>query len=187
MPSSQGVTDTHNSMLPLLASWVHSPLLMHPSRGRNKVPVILRFSFMWPFLFDPLHWENNQRANYPKPTDILSVIFPRLGRWKRNIVLLKVRAHVPTDGWLWVHIMEMWLLQKWMWRLHWALTPWRMSNMVAASCWRVSVALCLGIIFIQLVDIRKGCRRMNVVEMLCTHVWKWKTETCWTITWEEGG
>jgi hypothetical protein len=27
-------------------------------------------------------------------------------------------------------------------------------------------------------DIRKGCRRVNVVEILCTHVCKWKNETC---------
>jgi hypothetical protein len=28
-------------------------------------------------------------------------------------------------------------------------------------------------------NIRKGCRRMNLVEILCSHVWKWKNETCW--------
>jgi hypothetical protein len=27
-------------------------------------------------------------------------------------------------------------------------------------------------------DIRKRCRRMNIVEILCTYVWKWKNETC---------
>jgi hypothetical protein len=27
-------------------------------------------------------------------------------------------------------------------------------------------------------DIRRGYRRVNVVEMLCTHVCKWKNETC---------
>jgi hypothetical protein len=27
-------------------------------------------------------------------------------------------------------------------------------------------------------DIRKGCRRMNVVEIFCTHGCKWKNETC---------
>jgi hypothetical protein len=27
-------------------------------------------------------------------------------------------------------------------------------------------------------DIRKGCRRVNMVEILCTHVCKWKNETC---------
>jgi hypothetical protein len=27
-------------------------------------------------------------------------------------------------------------------------------------------------------DIRKGCRRMNMVEIICTHVRKWKNETC---------
>jgi hypothetical protein len=26
-------------------------------------------------------------------------------------------------------------------------------------------------------DIRKGCRRVNMVEILCTHVCKWKNET----------
>jgi hypothetical protein len=27
-------------------------------------------------------------------------------------------------------------------------------------------------------DIRKGYRRVNVVEILCTHIHKWKNETC---------
>jgi hypothetical protein len=27
-------------------------------------------------------------------------------------------------------------------------------------------------------DIRKGCRRVNVMEILCTHVCKWRNETC---------
>jgi hypothetical protein len=27
--------------------------------------------------------------------------------------------------------------------------------------------------------IRKVWGRLNVVEILCTHVWKWKNETCW--------
>jgi hypothetical protein len=27
-------------------------------------------------------------------------------------------------------------------------------------------------------DIRKGCRRVNMVEILYTHVQKWKNETC---------
>jgi hypothetical protein len=27
-------------------------------------------------------------------------------------------------------------------------------------------------------DIRKGCRRVNMVEILCTCVCKWKNETC---------
>jgi hypothetical protein len=27
-------------------------------------------------------------------------------------------------------------------------------------------------------DIRKGFRRVNMVEILCPHVWKWKNETC---------
>jgi hypothetical protein len=26
-------------------------------------------------------------------------------------------------------------------------------------------------------DIRKGYKRVNMVEILCTHVWKWKNET----------
>jgi hypothetical protein len=28
-------------------------------------------------------------------------------------------------------------------------------------------------------DIRKGWRRVNVVEILHTHIWNWKNETCW--------
>jgi hypothetical protein len=27
-------------------------------------------------------------------------------------------------------------------------------------------------------DIREGCKGINVVEILCTHVWKWKNEAC---------
>jgi hypothetical protein len=27
-------------------------------------------------------------------------------------------------------------------------------------------------------DIKKECRRMNVVEVLCTHVCEWKNDTC---------
>jgi hypothetical protein len=27
-------------------------------------------------------------------------------------------------------------------------------------------------------DIRKGCRRMNMVEILCIYVCKWENETC---------
>jgi hypothetical protein len=27
-------------------------------------------------------------------------------------------------------------------------------------------------------DIRKGYRKVNMVEMLYTHVWKWKNEIC---------
>jgi hypothetical protein len=27
-------------------------------------------------------------------------------------------------------------------------------------------------------DIRKGCRRVNMTEISCTHVCKWKNETC---------
>jgi hypothetical protein len=27
-------------------------------------------------------------------------------------------------------------------------------------------------------DIRKGCRKANMVEKLCIHVGKWKNETC---------
>jgi hypothetical protein len=27
-------------------------------------------------------------------------------------------------------------------------------------------------------DIRKGCRRVNIVQMLCTRVCKWKNEAC---------
>jgi hypothetical protein len=30
-------------------------------------------------------------------------------------------------------------------------------------------------------DIRKMCRKVNKVEILCTHVYKWKNETCETI------
>jgi hypothetical protein len=26
-------------------------------------------------------------------------------------------------------------------------------------------------------DIRKGCSKSNMVEILCTHVWKWKNKT----------
>jgi hypothetical protein len=26
---------------------------------------------------------------------------------------------------------------------------------------------------------KEGCRSVNVVGILCTHVWKWKNETCW--------
>jgi hypothetical protein len=28
-------------------------------------------------------------------------------------------------------------------------------------------------------DIKKGCRTVNMVEILQTHVWKWNYETCW--------
>jgi hypothetical protein len=28
-------------------------------------------------------------------------------------------------------------------------------------------------------NIRKRCRRVNIVEILCTYLWKWKNETCW--------
>jgi hypothetical protein len=27
-------------------------------------------------------------------------------------------------------------------------------------------------------DVEKGCRRVNMVQILCTHVCKWKNETC---------
>jgi hypothetical protein len=27
-------------------------------------------------------------------------------------------------------------------------------------------------------DVGKRCKRVNVVEILCTHVYKWKNETC---------
>jgi hypothetical protein len=27
-------------------------------------------------------------------------------------------------------------------------------------------------------DAGKGCRRVNMVQILCTHVCKWKNETC---------
>jgi hypothetical protein len=27
-------------------------------------------------------------------------------------------------------------------------------------------------------DIRKGCRRVNILEILCSHVCKWKNEIC---------
>jgi hypothetical protein len=27
-------------------------------------------------------------------------------------------------------------------------------------------------------DVRKGCGRGNMVKILCTHVYKWKNETC---------
>jgi hypothetical protein len=26
-------------------------------------------------------------------------------------------------------------------------------------------------------DIRKGCRKVNTLKILCSHVWKWKNET----------
>jgi hypothetical protein len=35
-------------------------------------------------------------------------------------------------------------------------------------------------------DVGKGYRRVNVVEMLCIHVWKWKNVTCWNFQ-ELGG
>jgi hypothetical protein len=35
-------------------------------------------------------------------------------------------------------------------------------------------------------DVRKGWRRLNVVEILCTHAWKWKNETCWNYS-KNGG
>jgi hypothetical protein len=28
-------------------------------------------------------------------------------------------------------------------------------------------------------DVRKECRKMNIVEILGAYVWKWKNETCW--------
>jgi hypothetical protein len=28
-------------------------------------------------------------------------------------------------------------------------------------------------------DIRKGCRRVNMVKTFCTYICKWKNETCW--------
>jgi hypothetical protein len=28
-------------------------------------------------------------------------------------------------------------------------------------------------------NVRRGSRRVNMVEILCTQVWKWKNETCW--------
>jgi hypothetical protein len=27
-------------------------------------------------------------------------------------------------------------------------------------------------------DVVKGCRRVNMVQILCTHVYKWKNDTC---------
>jgi hypothetical protein len=30
-------------------------------------------------------------------------------------------------------------------------------------------------------DVRKGCRKVNMVQILCVHVCKWKTETVKTI------
>jgi hypothetical protein len=27
-------------------------------------------------------------------------------------------------------------------------------------------------------DMGRDCRRVNIVQILCTHVYKWKTETC---------
>jgi hypothetical protein len=27
-------------------------------------------------------------------------------------------------------------------------------------------------------EMRKGCRRVNIVQILCTHVCKWKNDTC---------
>jgi hypothetical protein len=31
-------------------------------------------------------------------------------------------------------------------------------------------------------DVGKECRRLNMVKILCAHAYKWKTETCWTLT-----
>jgi hypothetical protein len=28
-------------------------------------------------------------------------------------------------------------------------------------------------------DMGRGCRRVNTVQILCTHVYKWRNETCW--------
>jgi hypothetical protein len=28
-------------------------------------------------------------------------------------------------------------------------------------------------------EVRKRCKRVNVLEILCTHVWKWENEICW--------
>jgi hypothetical protein len=28
-------------------------------------------------------------------------------------------------------------------------------------------------------DVEKGYRKLNILQMLCTHVCKWKNETCW--------
>jgi hypothetical protein len=36
-------------------------------------------------------------------------------------------------------------------------------------------------------DTRKGYRRVNMVKISCTHVWKLKNKTCWTITEIKGG
>jgi hypothetical protein len=36
-------------------------------------------------------------------------------------------------------------------------------------------------------NIRKGCKRVNLVEILCTHVQKWKNETCWNYSRNGGG
>jgi hypothetical protein len=35
-------------------------------------------------------------------------------------------------------------------------------------------------------DIRKGCRRVNMVEIFCTHVQKWKKKTCVKVFQEAG-
>jgi hypothetical protein len=31
------------------------------------------------------------------------------------------------------------------------------------------------------------CRRVNVLQILCTHVCKWKSENCWNYSWFGGG
>jgi hypothetical protein len=28
-------------------------------------------------------------------------------------------------------------------------------------------------------DIKKECRKVNMMEILCTHIWKWRNETYW--------
>jgi hypothetical protein len=36
-------------------------------------------------------------------------------------------------------------------------------------------------------DVGKGCRRVTIVQTLCTHVCKWKNETCGNCSRNEGG
>jgi hypothetical protein len=35
-------------------------------------------------------------------------------------------------------------------------------------------------------DLEKGCRRVNMVEILCTHVYKWENETCFNYSRNRG-
>jgi hypothetical protein len=44
-----------------------------------------------------------------------------------------------------------------------------------------------GFIPVAVEDMRKGWKKVNIIEILHTHVWKWNNKACWNYSKKEGG